>query len=85
MELTLSVPNYDKSQGVVISWLGDHEIEVVFENGEVGICANKDGLISLATQMLTLAQDTIPSGHHIHLSSSSGLEENSLDLVIGKK
>ena len=85
MEFTLEVPDYDKYQGIVISLVGDHEIEVVFKNGEVGIRANKDGLISLATQMLTLAQDTVPSGHHIHLGSNSGLEENSLGLIIGKK
>ena len=85
MEVTINVPEYDKWQGILVSWVDGHEIEVTLDNNEVGIWANKEGLISLATQMLTLAQDEIPLGRHIHLGSNSGLDKNSLDLTIGKK
>ena len=85
MEIRIDVPNYDPWEGIRISWVDGYEIEAGLEDNGVTIWANKEGLLTLATQMLTLAQDGIPVGHHIHLTNDSGLDERSLDLLIGKK
>ena len=55
------------------------------QNGEFVLSANKDGLISLAIQLLTLAQDKFPSGHHFHYDSYGCLEDNSVAMIIMKK
>jgi len=38
--------------------------------------------IALARHLLTLAQDGIPDGHHIHLEATTGLEDGSVGLVL---
>lgn len=48
------------------------------------ITANKPGLISLAKQLLTLAQDKVPSGYHLHFDEFNSLEEKSYELIIQK-
>lgn len=84
MEIKINIPAYDPYEGIRISWVGNHEILITLEDDEIVIRANKDGLATLATQMLTLAQESIPSRHHIHLTDVSGLDEGSLDLRIDK-
>jgi hypothetical protein len=49
------------------------------------IKCNKAGLISLATQLLTLAQDDFGNGYDIHLDKYTALEDNSIDLILVKK
>jgi hypothetical protein len=48
------------------------------------IVADKNGLISLAKQLLSLAQDDIPVGNHIHYDSWNSLEKGSMEFVIEK-
>jgi hypothetical protein len=85
MEIKLVVPTYDRYKGVEIEWVDGHEILVAIENHEVIIHANPEGLRTLAIQLLTLAQDGMPSGNHIHLSDVSGLDEGSADLTLIRK
>ena len=47
-----------------VEWVDGFEIKVVAENGEIVIFANREGLLSLAKQLMTLA-DGVP-GDHIH-------------------
>lgn len=61
------------------------EIKVGVNDGEVIISANKAGLISLAKQMLSLAQDAVPVGYHMHYDEYNSLEEGSVELIIEKK
>ena len=46
--------------------------------------ANKAGLISLANHLLTLAQDEVEDGAHIHLDEHNSLEKDSVDFIIEK-
>jgi hypothetical protein len=85
MEITLSVPTYDRYKGIEIKWVDGHQISVAIENNEVIIHANPQGLRTLAIQLLTLAQEGMPSGNHIHLGDSSGLDEGSMDLTLMRK
>ncbi|MEU0820859.1 Imm32 family immunity protein [Streptomyces mirabilis] len=56
-------------------------IEVRNLGGEIVIAANAAGLKTLASHLLTLAQDGTPDGAHLHLDENNGLEEGSAGLV----
>ena len=83
MKLELEIP--DSENGLPYHWEEGFEIKTENQNGVFILIANKDGLISLAIQLLTLAQDKFPSGHHFHYDSYGCLEENSVEMVILKK
>ena len=63
-----------------IEWVDGAEIHVRIDNGEVVISANKEGLLSLAGQLTTLAEEA--SGSHIHYDQYNSLEEGSAELII---
>ena len=65
-----------------IDWLEGSEIRVITYNGEIVISANKEGMLSLAKQLMTLA-DGVP-GDHIHYDENNSLEDGSADLIIEK-
>ncbi|MGW3779149.1 Imm32 family immunity protein [Streptomyces sp. NPDC005056] len=50
--------------------------------GEVVIEANAAGLRTLAGHLLTLSQDDVPDGSHLHLEDSNGLADGSVSLVL---
>jgi len=85
MIITLDIPEYFTDKGVKEIW-GEHfQISTrLFEN-EFLITANKAGLISLATQLLTLAQDDVLSGTHIHYDAYNSLENDSVAFIIQKE
>ncbi|MDI1242860.1 MAG: hypothetical protein PSX80_13170 [bacterium] len=84
MEITLDVSEYNQSTGLPDKWIDGHRIEVKIDGGEVIIVANKAGLESLASHILALAQPTVPNDYHLHFSVSYGLDESSVDLILGK-
>ena len=65
-----------------IDWLEGSEIRVITYNGEIVISANKEWMLSLAKQLMTLA-DGVP-GDHIHYDENNSLEDGSADLIIEK-
>ncbi len=66
-----------------IEWTEGSEIRVkIRDNNEVTVSANREGLLSLARQLLTLA-DGEP-GDHIHYDESNSLEEGSSEMIIEK-
>ena len=64
-----------------LKWIGDAEIAVTVNGQEVLLSANRDGLLSLANHLTTLALDTTP-GAHIHLDEYNALEDGSSQLII---
>ena len=60
-----------------IQWKNDFEIRVRIEGGTAVISANRDGLLSLAEQLMTLAGEE--PGSHIHY------DEYNLEYVDGMK
>ncbi|MGW2062575.1 Imm32 family immunity protein [Streptomyces sp. NPDC001937] len=66
----------------VFTWDEDARIEVRNLGGEVVIEANAAGLRTLAGHLLTLAQDAVPDGSHLHLEDSNGLADGSVGLVL---
>ncbi|WBQ04094.1 Imm32 family immunity protein [Kribbella sp. CA-293567] len=64
-----------------LEWDEDFEIEAEVLGSEIRLTANRAGLISLARQLLTLAQDGVPSGHHLHLTADQEIE-GPFDLIL---
>ena len=56
-----------------IEWMDGFKISVNTDNQEVIISANKEGLLSLASQLKTLAEG-VP-GDHIHYDEYNSLEK----------
>ncbi|MBQ6655157.1 MAG: hypothetical protein IJM79_06515 [Erysipelotrichaceae bacterium] len=62
-------------------WINGFEIKVEIQNGnEVCIAANQEGLLSLASHLITLAQKQ--PGDHFHLDQYNCLEEGSAELIV---
>ncbi|MFD2286690.1 hypothetical protein GJU39_22355 [Pedobacter petrophilus] len=83
MEIKLEIPEYT-GEGIIYEWEYGFEIKPIITNGEILITANRAGLISLARQLLTLAQEDIPVNFHLHYDSDNSLEEGSNELIIQK-
>lgn len=65
-----------------IVWVDGSVISVSMHDHQVTISANKEGLLSLAGQLKTLA-DGMP-GDHIHYDENNSLEEGSAEMIIEK-
>jgi hypothetical protein len=84
MEIKLEIPEYSTENGLKTDWENGFIIKTKIEHGAINLIANKEGLISLAKQLLYLAQENVPLNHHIHLDEFNSLEEGSVELVIQK-
>lgn len=85
MKQEIEIVQYDANKGIQFNWEENFEIEVKNEDGEVIISANSEGLLSLAKHLLTLAQNEVPIGTHIHLDEYNSLEEGSIGLTFEKR
>ena len=73
----------DKSYIMEIKWQDGFIIKVcVDDESNVVISANKEGLLSLATQLEALANEDI--GSHCHYDEYNSLEDGSSELIIEK-
>ena len=64
-------------------WVDGFEIAVTVEDGTAIISANKEGLLSLANHLMTLAE--APSRDHFHLDALNSLDDGSAELIVEKK
>ncbi len=85
MNLEINLPVYSEELGLQSSWEPGFEIAVKVTQNEAVISANKQGLISLAKQLLILAQDEVPKGSHFHLDETNTLEQESISLILEKR
>ena len=85
MKLVVDIPDYDGNAMDVI-WESGSKYDIKIEDGNsVVISANKRGLISLAKQMLYMAENDLPQGSHVHYDSFfAPNNDNDLDLIIEK-
>lgn len=84
MQIEINIPEYSET-GIKFDWDYGFEITGKFSNGEMVISANKAGLVSLARHLLTLAQDDVPFGYHLHLDKFNSLGNGSVDLILLKQ
>ena len=85
MKQEIEITQYDANKGIQFNWEKNFVIEVEKEDNEIIVSANSEGLISLARHLLTLAQNEVPIGTHIHLDEYNSLEEGSIDLIFEKR
>jgi hypothetical protein len=83
--ITLEIPEYSPDAGFKHTWEDDFKISVENHNGQVVIKSNREGLISLAKQLLTLSEENVPARTHLHLDEFNSLEEGSVELIIERE
>lgn len=66
-----------------LKWDDGFSIAVSIKDNTVTLSANREGLLSLANHLMTLAQDSC-RGAHVHLDQYNSLEKNSAELIIEK-
>lgn len=84
MQIKIDIPEYKPHNGIQIIWQDGFHISVKLDESSVIIAANKAGLISLATHFLTMAQDNVNPGTHIHYDEYNALEKDSTQFIIEK-
>ncbi|SFF07601.1 hypothetical protein SAMN05518672_11584 [Chitinophaga sp. CF118] len=84
LKMLIDIPVYNSQEVLKYIWENNFELKVKDDKNEIVLIANKAGLISLATQLLTLAQDSVPAGAHLHYDENNSLEDGSKDLIIQK-
>lgn len=84
MKKEIDIIEYNEQKGIQFEWERGFVIRVDFDSDEIVIRANSEGLNSLAKQLLTLAQENVPFGSHIHLDEYNSLESGSIDLIVEK-
>ena len=65
---------------MTIEWVEGFEIVVDIFNNKVTISANREGLLSLASQLKALAEGAL--GDHIHYDEHNSLEKGSSEMII---
>ena len=81
MKYTIEVCDYDHC--IELAYEADAIIESgQSEYGETLLRDNKAGLITLAKTLLTLAQENVPSGTHVHMDEYNFLEDGSQELIL---
>ena len=76
------IPHYDGTAFDVIWGKSAHQ-SIHTDEHLVVVSASKDGLISLAKQMLYMAYNDLPYGSHVHFDSFfTKSENNANDLII---
>jgi hypothetical protein len=84
MQRSISIGTYSVESGLRLEWVPDFLIAVAIHGNEVTIEANAEGLRSLAQALLTLADESVPNGVHIHLEPGLELEDDSPSLVLDR-
>lgn len=80
----ISTPAHSEA-GLRFTWVENYRLRVRQMGTDVVIEGNAEGLETLARHLLTLAQPDVPSGAHLHLEDSNGLELGSLALVLDRE
>ncbi len=65
-----------------VEWVEGFKIKTSVENNEIVISANKEGMLSLARQLMELVDADL--GDHIHYDEHNSLEEGSTEMIIEK-
>ncbi|MBR6877944.1 MAG: hypothetical protein IKM95_00985 [Bacteroidales bacterium] len=68
---------------MIFNWIDGYKINVAIDGNNVVITANKEGLLSLANHLKTLAEEPT-NGAHFHLDEYNSLEDGSVALIVDK-
>ena len=67
---------------MIFSWVDGFKLSVKVEDETVVISGNKEGLLSLANHLATLADEE--GNDHFHLDEHNSLVEGSAELIVEK-
>ena len=84
MKIEINIPDYSVSGGLKLDWEDSFTIKATISGDTVHILADEGGLKSLARHFLTLAQNSVPKGRHVHFDSSNSFEDGSCEMIIEK-
>ena len=85
MNRNIDIPKYD-NEGIDVIWQKSSKMNVSYDENSACICANKEGLISLAKQLLYFAYNNFSDGVHVHYDDFfCDLEDGSKELIIERK
>lgn len=84
MKIEINIPEYKKQEGIKTIWDNDFIIESTIQGNSIVIKANEAGLRSLARHLLTLAQNEVPVGGHVHYDDLNSLENGSCEIILEK-
>ena len=84
MKVALDIPEYDGNALDVI-WNDNARYTLDVDYDSVILSANREGLISLAKQMIYFAYNELPEGSHIHFDSFFTKTDQTFHLVVEKK
>ena len=82
MNVHVEVIPYSDEDCVCVELVPGAKIECRKCNGEVLIRANREGLQFLAKVCLTLAQEDMPLGNHVHFDGFDFFESDNIDITI---
>ena len=84
MKICVDIPEYD-GKGIDVIWEKNSKYCIEINGNQIALRGNKDALVSLAKQMLYLANDDIQHGTHVHFNSFfTGNSEEENELIIEK-
>ena len=81
--IEIEIPDYNEYIGLLSTWYDDFFISTEYHENTFFLRANKDGLISLATQLLTLAYAPENDAHFFY-EDMGCLERGSTEFVISR-
>lgn len=84
MTVEIEISEYNSKTGFKYKWENGFKIITELDNHEFVIKANKEGLLSLALNLLALSQSEVPINYHLHLDDLNSLEVGSYPLIIEK-
>jgi len=77
----MNIPESGLNEGLRYEWDFGFEISLELVESEVVLRGNRAGLISLARHLLTLAQEEINPGTHLHLTAGQEIDSD-FDLIL---
>ena len=82
MKIHVDVIPYSDEDCICIELVPDAKIKCRKSDGEFLIQANREGLQFLAKVCLTLAQEDVPAGNHVHFDGFDFFESDNVDITI---
>ena len=83
MKMILEIPDYD-GNGIDVIWERGAKLVLDIDENGFSVSANAAGLISLAKEMLYLANNDFPDGAHVHYDNFFTGQSLQYELIIEK-
>jgi len=82
MKINVEIIPYSDEDCICVELVPGAKIKCRKRGGEFLIQANREGLQFLAKTCLTLAQEDIPAGDHVHFDGFDFFESDDIDMTI---